>query len=87
MFPSSGAAEGHLQDPKKGFARICQAADISGLTLYDLRRSLGSEIAAGGGNAATIAAALGHLSLQSAKSYLHLNTRESALGTRKAELQ
>ena len=33
-------------------------------------------LAAAGGSAPVIAAALGHLSLESAKAYLHLNTSE-----------
>ena len=76
VFPSAEAASGHLMEPKKGWGRIRQLAGIPDVTLHDLRRSLGSEIAAAGGNAAVISAALGHMSQQSAKHYLHLNVDE-----------
>jgi integrase len=76
VFPSTSSSAGHITEPKKGWQRIRVAAGIGDVTLHDLRRSLGSEIAAAGGNAVVISAALGHLSTESAKAYLHLNVVE-----------
>jgi integrase len=75
VFPSHSAT-GHIGVPRKTWDRFRDEAGIGDVTLHDLRRSIGSQVAAAGGNAAVIAAALGHLSLQSAKSYLHLRTDE-----------
>ena len=77
VFPSADAASGHVAEPRKGWERIKRVAGIEELSLHDLRRSLGSEAAAAGSNAAVIASLLGHISLQSAKAYLHLNTTEA----------
>jgi integrase len=61
--------------------RLLQAAGIADLRLHDLRRTFGSRLAETGASGAVIAAAMGHKSLQSARSYLHLQVdavREAA---------
>lgn len=72
VFPSPKSASGHLQEPKAAWARLLKAANIEGLRIHDLRRTFGSRLAETGANGAIIAAAMGHKSLQSARSYLHL---------------
>jgi integrase len=81
VFPSAGAKSGHLEEPKSAWGRLLKAAGISGLRLHDLRRTFGSRLAETGASGAVIAAAMGHKSLQSARSYLHLQVdavREAA---------
>jgi integrase len=59
---------------------------VRDLRVHDLRRTVGSRLAMSGANAATISAALGHLSPDSARAYVHLTTEpvraaiEKALG-------
>jgi integrase len=45
VFPGVAKA-GHLVDPYPAFQRICAAAGITGVTIHDLRRTLGSRLAA-----------------------------------------
>jgi integrase len=72
VFPSSKSSAGHITEPNKAWARLLKAAAIEGLTIHDLRRTFGSRLAETGASGPMIAAAMGHKSLQSAKSYLHL---------------
>ena len=46
---------------------------MEGAVLHDLRRTLGTTVAASGAGAAIISAVLGHMSAESAKSYVHLS--------------
>ena len=81
VFPSEKAKSGHLEEPKAAWIRLLQAASIADLRLHDLRRTFGSRLAETGASGAVIAAAMGHKSLQSARSYLHLQVdavREAA---------
>jgi integrase len=81
VFPSEKAKSGHLEEPKAAWMRLLQAAGIADLRLHDLRRTFGSRLAETGASGAVIAAAMGHKSLQSARSYLHLQVdavREAA---------
>ena len=71
------SATGHLVAPEKPLCRFLSLAGINAtITCHDLRRSVGSLLAARGANAAVIAGALGHKSLASAKAYLHLDVDE-----------
>jgi len=72
VFPSRSAA-GHLTEPQRAWRRVIKRAGIAGAVIHDLRRTLGTTVAAGGAGAAIISAVLGHVSMQSAKSYLHLS--------------
>jgi integrase len=81
VFPSTKAKSGHIEEPKTAWKRLLQTTKIDGLRLHDLRRTFGSRLAESGANGAVIAAAMGHKSLQSARSYLHLQVdavREAA---------
>jgi integrase len=72
VFPSNSRA-GHLTEPKQAWKRICKRASIQGAVPHDLRRTIGTMVAADAANPAAISAVLGHMSLQSAKNYLHLS--------------
>jgi integrase len=81
VFPSTRSRSGHLEEPKSAWRRLLEVAGIAELRLHDLRRTFGSRLAETGANGAVIAAAMGHKSLQSARSYLHLQidaVREAA---------
>jgi integrase len=73
VFPSTGAS-GHIEEPRKAWARLCKQADIDGVRIHDLRRTVGTALAVAGVSAHGIKAALGHKSLQSAQAYVHLDT-------------
>jgi integrase len=83
VFPS-GSNTGHLTEPKKAWARVLKRAGIEGAIIHDLRRTLGTAVAADGGNAAIIQSVLGHMSAQSAKSYLHLSAEVAREAIEKA---
>jgi integrase len=87
VWPSDDAASGHVSEPRKPLDRLLAEAGVKAkLSMHDLRRTVGSRLAMTGANAATISAALGHLSQASAKAYVHLTTEpvraaiEKALG-------
>jgi integrase len=46
LFPSTRAASGHLEEPRKVWHRIRSQADIKDVRVHDLRRTLGSWLAA-----------------------------------------
>ncbi len=46
LFPSTTAASGHLEEPKKAWQRIRSQADVKDVRVHDLRRTLGSWLAA-----------------------------------------
>lgn len=72
VLPSYGKT-GHLSDPKKGWKRILERADIQDLRLHDLRRSMGSWQAINQTSLTVIARSLGHRSTQSAAVYSRLS--------------
>jgi integrase len=72
VFPSWGAS-GHLVEPKKAWRRILKRAKIEDVRVHDLRRTLGSWLAAQGASAFAIGKALGHASIQSTKVYARLD--------------
>ena len=72
VFPSEKSKSGHIEEPRKARERLLKAAGIENLWLHDLRRTFGSRLAETDASSAVIAAAMGHKSLQSARSYLHL---------------
>jgi integrase len=72
VFPAASQS-GHLMDPQRAWRRVCQRACVANACIHDLRRSLGTALAADGAHPALIAAALGHISQASAKAYVHLS--------------
>ena len=87
VWPSETAKSGHVAEPRKALNRVLKQAGVEAkLSMHDLRRTVGSRLAMSGANAATISAALGHLSPASARAYVHLTTEpvraaiEKALG-------
>jgi integrase len=83
VFPS-GSRAGHLTEPKKAWARVLKRAGIDGAWIHDLRRTIGTAVAADGGGPAIIQAVLGHMSAQSARSYLHLSAEMAREAVEKA---
>lgn len=72
VFPGKGKT-GHMQSPKKGVATLLQQAEISGLTIHDLRRTLGSWQAITGASLAIIGKSLGHKSIAATQIYARLS--------------
>jgi integrase len=64
---------GHLNDPKKGWKRILEKAEIKNLRLHDLRRTLGSWQAIMGSSNIIIGKSLGHKSQKATEVYARLN--------------
>lgn len=63
----------HLKDLRDPVQDIWQAADIEGVRLHDLRRTLGSWLAAGGASELVISKTLGHADTAATKVYARLN--------------
>lgn len=68
VFPGEGKG-GHLSDPKKAWARVLRRAEIADLRIHDLRRTLGSWMAAMGATTAIIGKTLAHKSVEATKVY------------------
>ncbi len=73
VFPGEGKT-GHLVEPKTAWKRILERAGIENLRLHDLRRTLGSSMAAAGVNTITTARTMGHKTLSMALRYQQLGT-------------
>jgi integrase len=85
VWPSDGAKSGHVAEPRKPLERLLKEAGVeTKLSMHDLRRTVGSRLAMSGANAATISAALGHLSPASARAYVHLTTDPVRVALEKA---
>jgi len=72
VFPGSGK-DGHLMEPKKGWKRILERADIEDLRLHDLRRTLGSWQAKTGASLAIIGKSLNHKNQNTTAIYARLD--------------
>lgn len=79
VFPGTGKA-GHIADPKKAFIRVLDRAGIpygrseeNGVTLHDLRRTLGSWQARTGASLTIIGKSLNHKSPQATAIYARLD--------------
>lgn len=73
VFPGEGRS-GHLVEPKAAWKRILERAGIEKLRIHDLRRTLGSSMAAAGVNTITTARTMGHKTLAMALRYQQLGT-------------
>lgn len=84
VWPSAVAKVGHVVNPEKPWRAFLKAADIrEKVSLHDARRTLES-LANSGAGAAVISKALGHVSPQSAKAYVHLDVEPARLAIEKA---
>lgn len=74
VFPSDFSKSGHLETPTKPWRRICERADLKDLWIHDIRRTVGSWLAASGASNFVISKALGHICPRSAEVYARLDT-------------
>lgn len=72
VFPGR-FGQGHLREPKRGWARILKRAGITNLRIHDLRRTVGSYLAIKGASPYLIGKALGHRDQRSTAVYARLN--------------
>ncbi len=72
VFPGKGKT-GHLIEPKTGWQRICKQAELEGVRIHDLRRSLGSWQASTGANLSIIGKTLNHKNVSTTAIYARLN--------------
>lgn len=72
VFPSFGRT-GHLTEPKRGWQRILDRANIKDLRLHDLRRTFGSWQARTGSSLTIIGKSLNHKSPISTAIYARLD--------------
>jgi integrase len=85
VWPSELAKSGHVVNPEKPWRRFLKAAEIKeSASLHDVRRTLGSSLAKSGAAAAVISKALGHVSPQSARAYVHLDVEPARAAIDKA---
>jgi len=73
VFPSADSKSGHLASPKKAWARIRKAAGVPDVQVHDLRRTLGSWLAASGYSLPLIGRALNHSNVTTTAIYARLN--------------
>ena len=84
VWASLLSGTGHVVNPEKPLQAILKAAGAKRVSMHDLRRKLGSRLAMTGAGAATITAALGHISPQSAKAYTHIDVAHARAAMEKA---
>lgn len=72
VFPGTGK-QGHLAEPKKGWARILERAGIADLRIHDLRRTLGSWQAKTGASLSIIGKSLNHKNQATTAIYARLD--------------
>ena len=87
VWHSEKSETGHIVNPEKPWKNfLCAAGITERCSLHDIRRTLGSSLASSGVALPIISKALGHVSAQSARAYVHLdveparNAIEKALG-------
>jgi integrase len=73
VFPSADSKSGHLMEPKKAWHRIRKSADVSDVRIHDLRRTLGSWLAASGYSLPLIGRALNHSNVSTTAIYSRLD--------------
>lgn len=72
VFPGRGKT-GHLVEPKRGWTRILERAEIEDLRIHDLRRTLGSWQAKTGASLAIIGKSLNHKNTSTTAIYARLD--------------
>ncbi len=80
VFPSHGKT-GHLVEPKTAWSRICERAGVTGVRIHDLRRTVGSWLAAQGESLPMIGKVLNHSQPSTTAIYarLHLDPVRAAM--------
>ena len=73
LFPSPTSASGHLEEPKKAWRRIRTCAGVKDVRVHDLRRTLGSWLAASGYGLPLIGKVLNHSHVQTTAIYARLD--------------
>ena len=74
VWHSEKSETGHVVNPEKPWRHFLKAAGIAErCSLHDVRRTLGSSLASSGISLPIISKALGHVSAQSARAYVHLD--------------
>lgn len=73
VFPSSTSKSGHFEEPKKAWAQVLKAAELTNVRIHDLRRTLGSYQAITGASLAVIGKSLNHKSVQATQIYARLD--------------
>jgi integrase len=73
VFPSAESKTGHLASPKHAWERIRKAARVPDVRVHDLRRTLGSWLAASGYSLPLIGRALNHTEVSTTAIYARLN--------------
>ena len=75
VFPAKkcNSKTGHLTEPKKSWATICETAGLKDVRIHDLRRTMGSWQSLLGASMQVIGRSLGHKSMQSTEVYARLN--------------
>jgi len=88
VFPSSSKA-GHVAHLAKAWSNLLKSAALPDLRPHDLRRTVGSWLAASGASSFVIQKALTHKSAASAKAYAHLDVEpvRAALDTVTSAMQ
>jgi integrase len=76
VFPGTGKS-GHISTFKKGWATLLKRAKITGFTIHDLRRTLGSMQAKQGTSLKIIGESLGHKSIEATDIYSQLQPGEA----------
>ncbi len=72
VFPGHGAT-GHLVEPKKAWRRIREQAGVPDVTIHDLRRTLGSWLAARGESLNLVGKVLNHSNVSTTQIYARLS--------------
>lgn len=73
VFPSRhGAAKGHLHDLRKPFDRVCEAANIDGIRVHDLRHSFATFAVMSGASLYDVQKLLGHSDIGMTQRYAHM---------------
>lgn len=73
VFPSQRSASGHLEEPKKAWAKLLKQAGLENLRIHDLRRTLGSWQARTGASLAIVGKSLNHKSPSTTAIYARLD--------------
>lgn len=73
VFPSrAGTRKGHINDLRKPFEKVCEAADVEGLRVHDLRHSFATIAVQGGASLYDVQKLLGHSDISMTQRYAHM---------------